>query len=132
MSNNETHRPTDTLTRREALRSTVRLTSALTALGLSTSAFLTPTEARAGDCGGLSPDDPLYLLVQHALEACNMQEAIELYAADAGLSDAEVSTLQLISNEDLKRVAQVREHLKNALEERTGALAIVIIVHCDI
>lgn len=121
-------------TRRELLRSAVRLSAALSAVGLSSSALLTPGTARADEegCGGLSPDDPVHLLVRHALDTGDMDSAIALHAAAAGLSDAEIGALQTITAADLAAFARLRKQLASALDEASGGLAITIIYHCDI
>lgn len=135
MSQSDASNPT--ATRRELLRSAVRMSAALSAVGLSSSAFLTPGPARAGadddaGCGGLSPDDPVYLLVRHAVDTCDLEQAIALYADAAGLSDAEISALRTIKRADLESFARLRKLLASALDEATGGLAITITVHCDI
>jgi hypothetical protein len=118
--------------RRAALRSAVRLTGALGMLGLSSSALLTPREARAeGSCGGLSPDDPVLKLVHHAFTTYDMNEAIDLYAEEAELSSAAIDALQQITGEDLAQFVALQESLGAALEEKTGSLQIVIIYHTD-
>jgi hypothetical protein len=119
--------------RRAALRSAVRMTGALGVLGLSSSALLTPREARAeGSCGGLSPDHPVAKLVHHALTTYDMNEAIDLYAEEAELSSAAIDALQQITSEDLAQFMALRASLGAALEEKTGSLSITIQYHNDI
>lgn len=122
-----------TPTRRAALQSMVRVSAALTAVGATCSAFLAPNEARAdGPCEGLSPDDPLYQLLKHAIETHDMEAALALYADASGLSDAAIAALAGISSDDLQRFAELREKFTAALDDHVGGLAIVIIEHCDI
>ncbi len=121
-------------TRRAALRSAVRLTAALSAVGISANTFLAPAKALAseGSGGGLCEDSPVIRLVRHAIETFDMQEAIELHAEEAQLSDASIEILSNVSSEDLEAIQKVREHFDNALNEHTGTAAIHIYYHCDI
>ncbi|MGH1372192.1 MAG: hypothetical protein ACRBBW_09170 [Cellvibrionaceae bacterium] len=104
---NSTEKQEAPVSRRQLLATAAKFSAVLAVLGAS-GCVLTPSE----DETPLDPEtEALQLLLDMAIEAGDMDAAIEKYGAAATLNEAQIDALKSLTSDELKDLELIRERL---------------------